>query len=111
MGTQESQRADCQEDLHGFRFCCKLQQWAERVCRGTEGVLTAGCTDCEGGHGLQLEGVPQHDVAVQPSTGNEAVCPAPVNSPHPLGMALKVLHCNPKEKYTVWLDIKRKTCP
>ena len=70
-----------------------MSQLQERPSR--QQALDSLMTCLQGGHGLQLERVPQHDIAVQAPTSNEAVCSAPVNSPAPLSVPFKILASHP----------------
>ena len=69
------------------KHCC----WHAQSCP----VLLKIGYDLQGGHGLQLERIPQHDIAVQAPAGNEAVGLAPANSPDPPCVTLQVLDSHP----------------
>jgi len=73
-----------------------MQQFALSMMSGPAQMhmVASGLTHRQSCHGMQLKWVPQHDVPIQTSTCNEAVCPAPVHSPHSLRVPLKVLHCH-----------------
>ena len=76
-----------------------MQLFAGRTFQTTEPFFSCSVWEkgshLECGHSLQLKGVPQHDIAVQPATGNEAVSLAPVTAPHACRVALKILHRHP----------------